>query len=175
MSVADIHLRSARFQAGIRRRNWREHIVAAFLVVAFGWIAWTTPYLVMKAGAVLSVIGIIYISVLLATRARAGDARDLAAAKTWVAFYRGELQRQYEALRDIWKWYLAPLAPGMILIAAGAAFASDNPAPLFAKIVLFVLTLSICAAVFAFVYWINRRAARQLKSAIDTLDAAQKG
>jgi predicted membrane chloride channel (bestrophin family) len=174
MSVADIHVRSARFQAGIRQRNWREHIVAALLVVVFGWIAWITPDLIMKAGAVLSIIGLIYISVLLGTRARAGNARDLAAAKTWVAFYRGELQRQQEALQDIWSWYLAPLVPGMIVIAAGAAFTSDNPAPLFVKITLFVLVLLFCAAVFGFVYWINRRAARQLKSAIDKLDAAQE-
>jgi hypothetical protein len=174
MSIADIHVRSARFQAGVRLRNWREHIIAGLLALVFGWIAWITPDFVVKAGAVLTVLGLVYISALLATRARAGNARDLAAARTWIAFYRGELERQQKALDTIWSWYLAPLAPGVILIAAGGALTPANPAPLFAKIAVLVLVLLFCAAVFWFVYWINRRAARQLKAAIDKLDAAQR-
>ncbi len=170
MSVVDIHIRSARFQARIRRRNWREHIVAALLVAVFGWVAWMTPDLIVKTGSILIVAGLVYISVRLAIHARAGNARDLACAKTWIAFYRGELLRQHEALRDILSWYLAPLVPGITVFMAGAAFTRDNPAPLFAKAIIFVVAMAICAAVFGFVYWINRRAARQLKAAIDKLD-----
>lgn len=174
MSIADIHVRSARFQSRVRNRNWRELIVAGLLVVAFSWIAWITPALFVKLGAALIIAGLIYISVALNTKARAGSAGDLAAANSWADFYRGELARQYTALRDIWRWYLAPLVPGMVVFMAGAAFTPDNPAPFFAKAIIFVLGMGFVALVFWGVYWLNITAARQLKTEIDKLDAARR-
>lgn len=173
MSIADIHVRAARFQAGVRQRNWREHIVAAVMVGVFGWIGWMAPDLAVKIGAALIVLGIVYVSVQLATKARAGSAQDLASAKTWAVFYREELMRQYMALRDVWRWYLAPLAPGLLVLMAGASFAPDRSAPLFAKAILFGVCLLIVAVVFWGVAWINLRAARQIKAQIDAIDAAR--
>jgi len=175
MSIADIHVRAARFQDRVRGRNWREQIVAAFLVVIFGWIAWIVPDVLVKAGAVLIIVGVIYVSVRLATFARAGSPRDLALAENWVAFYRGELMRQYTALNSLWRWYLGPLVPGMVLVMAGGALTPDNPAPLFAKAIVLSLGLTFAGAVFWGVNWINKVAARRLKIEIDRLDAAQRG
>lgn len=175
MSIRDIHVRAARLQDRVRNRNWREYIVAAFLVVAFSWIAWITPDLLVKIGAVLSVVGVIYVSVRLGTLARAGSPRDLALAENWVAFYRGELMRQYTALDSLWRWYLAPLVPGMVLIMAGGALTPDNPAPLFAKLIVLGVGLAFAAAVFWGVYWLNKIAAGKIKAEIDRIDAAQRG
>lgn len=175
MSIADIHVRSARFQSRVRNRNWRELIVAAFMVVTFGWIGWIAPDVIVRIGAGLIIAGLIYVSVALNTKARAGSAGDLAAANTWADFYRDELERQYVALRDVWRWYLAPLVPGLVVFLVGASLTPANPTPFFAKAIVLAFSLAFAAAVFAGVFWINQIGARQLKAEIDKLDAARRG
>lgn len=172
MSIADIQVRAERFRARIRQRNWREIISAVFGVGVFGSVGWVADDLFVKAGAALIIVGFIFVSVQLSTRARAGDARDLARGDASLSFYRDALQRQYQALRNVGSWYLAPFVPGVTLFLAGFAFTPDSPAPLFAKVIIFAISMGICAAVFNFVYVMNQRAARELKAAINQLDSA---
>jgi hypothetical protein len=127
----------------------------------------------VKIGAALIIAAVIYVSVRLATTARAASVRDFAVAESWVAFHRAELVRQHKALRDVWWWYLAPFAPGMILFFAGTSFTPDNPAPLFAKAIVFVFCLAFAAVVFAGVGWLNMIGARRVQAAIDALDAGR--
>ncbi len=171
MSIADIHVRAADFQARIRQRNLREHLVAVFLVPVFGWVGWIAPEPLVKIGAALIIAAIIYVSVRLATTARAASVRDLAHAESWVTFHRAELVRQHKALKDVWRWYISPFAPGMLLFLIGASFTADNPAPFFAKAMVFGLSLIFVGAVFAGVGWLNALAARRVQTAIDALDA----
>jgi hypothetical protein len=85
--------------------------------------------------------------------------------------------RQRDLLSSVWKWYLLPFAPGMILFLLGLLkFVLDQPASHlhYSLIALvFGLTFAGCAGVFALVGALNHWAAKDLQRKIDALDAAR--
>ena len=83
-----------------------------------------------------------------------------------LAFHRGELERQRDLLRGVWKWYLLPLVPGMILFCLGPVMARPEKASL-------AVAVSIAAgnlAFFVFIGELNRRAANKIQGRIDALE-----
>ncbi len=70
-----------------------------------------------------------------------------------VEFYRRELVRQRDLLRSVWSWYLAPLAPGLLVISR-----------------LKPITVAINATVFGGIWWLNQRGAARLTRQIEELD-----
>ena len=98
-------------------------------------------------------------------------------SKTCLEFYRSALARQRDLLSSVWKWYLLPFAPGMILFLLGLLkFVLDQPASHlhYGLVTLwFSITFAGCASVFALVGWLNRRGAKDLEKRIDALDTAR--
>ena len=86
-----------------------------------------------------------------------------------VSFYRWELARQRELLATVWRWYLSPLLPGMLLTLVGRAVETPT---LWAHLGRGVVGL---LALMAFVHWLNRRAASRLQRTIERLDAIADG
>src|SRR5690606_22810115 len=129
MSIAEIHARAERFQSHIRFRNLTEYVAAGLVIAVFAWIAWVLPEPLVRAGALLIVAGAAYVCWKLNSLARAAQRAALDAALDLRAFHRLELMRQRAALAGVWRWYLAPLPPGMILLLGGVAVAAANPAP----------------------------------------------
>lgn len=168
MSLADIHTHAARFQSRIQRRNLIEYIASAFVVVMFTSFAFFLPPPVAKLGCALIVLGTLYVAWKLATIA-SGAEKDEAAS--WRDFHRGELVRQRDALRHVWRWYLGPLVPGFFVFMFGVVFAADNPAPLMAKLVILGLGLGLAAAMFGAIGWLNQRAADTIELEIAALDS----
>jgi hypothetical protein len=165
MSLELIHARG--FQWHIKRRNFIEYAAAVVVVATFSWYVYILSHPVMKLGSALTVLGTL---VLVWQLHKRGSARQppLGAAAS-LAFHRAELVRQRDAVRSMWLWYLAPLAPGMIVTMAGMAMSKPD-APLAAKLVMPVVT----ALVFVGVWLLNRRGARLLQRAIDDLDALNR-
>lgn len=170
MSLAEIHARAERFQNRIRLRNLTEYAAAGFVVAVFAWMAWIVPEPMVRAGAFLMVAGAAYVCWKLHSLARAAQSAALDAALDLRAFHRAELMRQRAALASVWRWYLAPFAPGMIIFLGAVAFAGANPAPLAEKAIVFVLGLGMIGAVFAAVAWLNARAVKQLDAEIAWLE-----
>lgn len=170
MSIADVHTRAERFQARIRQRNWTEYAAAAFVVAAFGWTAVNTPVAAIQIGAGLIMLGALYVCWRLYKLGRAATSDEMAAAQSWADFHRGELMRQREALRTVWRWYLAPFAPGMLVFLAGVAFTPENPAPFPVKLGVFLTGFGLMSAVFGAIAWLNARAADALGREIAALD-----
>lgn len=176
MSLADIHARAARFQSRIRTRNLIEYAAAAFVIAAFAWIAWLVPQPVVRAGATLIVLGTIYVCWRLYALGRAASKAEMeAGARSWADFHRGELARQRQALSTVWRWYLAPFVPGVIVFIAGVAFAPEAGAPFWAGAATFLTVAGFVAAVFAAIAWLNARAVRRLDAEIAALDAVRNG
>jgi hypothetical protein len=174
MSLADIHTRAARFQSRIRTRNLIEYAAAALVVTVFAWIAWEIPQPVVRAGAALMALGALYVCWRLHAMARAASAEEMnAGAQTWADFHRAELVRQRQALSTVWRWYLAPFIPGVIVFVAGVAFAPELGAPFWAGAATFAAGAGFVAALFAAVSWLNARAVRRLDAEIAALDAAR--
>ncbi len=170
MSLAEVHTRAAQFQSRIRLRNLTEYAAAAFVIVAFGWIGWIIPDPMVRAGALLVVAGTLYVCWKLYQLARAASGADQAAAYDLRTFHRAELTRQRAALASVWRWYLAPFAPGALVFLAGVSFSPANPAPLAAKATVFVLGLAFVSVIFAAVAWLNARAVKQLDAELAALD-----
>ena len=175
MSLADVHLHAQRFQSRIRNRNMMEYVAAASVIAFFAWMIPTVPEPIVQFGAGLIVLGALYVCWKLYQLGRAATRGEMnAAAQSWVAFHRAELVRQREALRTVWSWYLAPFIPGMVVFLAGVSFTEANPAPLPARLGVFLAGLGLMAAVFAVIWWLNAQAVKKLDVEIAAVDAARE-
>lgn len=172
MSLADIHARAQTFQSRVRRRNWIEYAAAAFVCAVFIWTAANVPYVVVQTGAVLIVLGAIYVCWKLHELGRAATKAEADAAVSVAAFHRAEMVRQREALSTVWRWYLAPFVPGILVFLGGVSFAPELDTPLAAKASVFVLGVAFIGAMFAAVAWLNARAVKHLDAEIAKLDRA---
>jgi hypothetical protein len=164
ITVEEVAARAAKFQRTIKWRNVREYAAAAFMIV---WMAWSMkdpmPILV-RIGSVLLAAGVVFVVVTLRRRGRAAH-QDAGAAPTSQVLRSlvAELRRQRDLLRDVPRWYLAPFVPGFLLIAIGRFLEQPEKWPVQVRFLLST------AAIFAFVAWLNRRAARNLDKEIAKL------
>ena len=174
MSLADVHLHAQRFQSRIRNRNMIEYVAAGSVVAFFVWMIATVPEPIVQVGSGLIVLGALYVCWKLYQLGRAATRSEMdAGAQSWAAFHRGELVRQREALRTVWSWYLAPFVPGMVVFLAGVSFTEANPAPLPARLGVFLAGLGLMAAVFAVIWLLNAVAAKKLDADIAALDGLE--
>jgi hypothetical protein len=81
-----------------------------------------------------------------------------------VEFHRRELTRQRDLLRSVWRWYIAPIAPGLVIFSAGAASHAGSGSGFYRVLVLY-------AVVFGFIVWLNYRGSLRLDRQIAELDA----
>lgn len=169
MTTADLTRRSARFTSTIRRRNITEYAASALVIGVFGWMAWLIPVPAVKAGAVLIILGALYVCWKLHTLAGA-DAPDTAVPLA--DFHRAELLRQRNALAKVWSWYLAPFVPGLLVFLGGVMFSPDTGMPLMAQFTGFAGALTFTAFIFGFVWYLNQLAVKALDKQIAELDRA---
>lgn len=170
MPVDEVRRRAGAFQSRIRTRNMTEYAASIFVLIAFGGIALTVPDWGVRAGAALIMAGTLYVVWKLHTMARAAGAGEIDAALSLTEFYKSELLRQRAALATVWRWYLMPFVPGMIVFLSAVNFAPDNPAPLAAKLIVFCFSLGIVGALFAGIAWLNGRAVKALDAEIAALE-----
>jgi predicted NBD/HSP70 family sugar kinase len=167
MSVSEIHARAERFQGRIRTRNVIEYGAAAFSIVAFGVFAIILPDPIIRIGVALIIAGLIYVCWKLSRLGRAAHDNDRARAASIADFHQSELMRQRAALASVWRWYIAPLVPGLVVFVAGVALAI--PAPISEKLSLFGTTLGFAALVFAAVIWLNGQAVKRIDAELAAL------
>lgn len=175
MTLADIHTRAQRFQSRIRLRNIFEYGASAIVIGAFAWIGYLVPDPVVKAGAVLIILGTLYVCWQLYARARAASGDAAAQGLSWADFHRAELVRQHDALKSVLGWYLAPFAPGMIVFVLGVAFAPMAGLSFPAALGLALSGLGFIAFIFGAVWALNQWAARRIRTEIEALDRMQRG
>ena len=123
---------------------------------------WLFPSGFVKLGAALVVLGTLVVMWQLGRRA---GARALPAdlADSGLQFQRAQLARQRDALRSVWRWYLAPLVPGLVMFLWGVQGGRVGPIELVVD--------GLVVSVLAWVAWINHRAAARLQREIEALDA----
>lgn len=170
MSIDELRSMAAKFHRRIRRRNLIEQAAALYVVIVFGVGFVKTPQLVPRIAAALAIAGALYVALHLQ---RWGASKPLPAdmgRASGLEFYRQELERQRDLLRGIWKWYLGPLAPGLVLFTI-YRIATAQPIGGLPPVVYAVTGLAIfCAA-----GWVNQRAARRLEKRISELDRELSG
>lgn len=161
MPIEELRRRAAAFETSIRRRNWREYGASLFAGACCLWMLYApTPWHV-RAGAVLSLAGIAAVCLNIYRMGSAPPATDAAAAsRDW---YRKELERQRDLLRGVWKWYLGPLIPGLVMWFAGVLW--DHPE----RWLRVLVSCGIGTALFAGIGKLNAQTARKLDKEIASL------
>jgi hypothetical protein len=161
MPLEVIRARAVKLQRRVKFRNFREYGAAA-LVLPFciRW-TWTLSNPVMRAGAGMMVICLLYVVYQLYKR---GSSREIAG--DCLEFHRRELERQRDAVSSVWRWYLGPMVPGLLVMTLGSLYHNNS-----IRHTWFVwVYLVVCGFFFYLVGKLNQRGARKLQEQIDELD-----
>ena len=172
MSVEQVRLEAGRFQRKISARNLREYAAALAVTVFFGWEFSRTTDLMVRIGFGLILAGTAYVVWHLLSLGSPGTLDEQAGLENWIQFRRRELVRQRDLLRSIWRWYLGPMVPGLVVVIAASLRHGRSH-------LAFVFGVTVYAlAVAAFFVWggrLNARAAEKLQRQIDELDEQSRG
>jgi hypothetical protein len=167
-SVDEIRRKADTFRSKIRRRNIREYLGAAFVVLASSWYFVTINKPIPRISFALMIAGTLYVAYRLY---RMGSARETPAGMgyaTGLNYYRSELERQRDLLRRVWSWYLAPLIPGLALLIGWSLFSAPP-----ARRWYVAAYMVVAAALFWGIAHLNKRAAQRLDRRIMELNAME--
>jgi hypothetical protein len=170
MSIDEIRNRAGKFERTIRWRNAREYVGSLIAAALFGYFFYGTHVWVFRIAYVLFIAGLAWIVVQLR---RKGAAKSLPAemgASPALQYFRAELERQREVVKNVWPWYLAPLVPGFVVLTVGYVRSVPFPKGVVAALIMDTLV----TALFFAVWKMNERAARCLQRKIDELHAAER-
>ena len=173
----DLRRGMSKFERTIRLRNLREYAAAGLVTAVFAYYGWVFPTLLLRLGCVLLILGTAYVTYQLHRKASARPAPAEMGLRNCVEFRRSELERQRDALRAVWSWYLLPLLPGMGLFLLGlfqftksVTEAADRPFHTGAAVLAFIVVAGCIAIVFVAIWLLNRRGANELQKRIDDLN-----
>ncbi|WP_375291329.1 hypothetical protein [Qipengyuania sp.] len=164
--------RATRFERTIRRRNLIEFAAAGLIIPLFATGAIAAGYIgmwgmvagcTMIIAGTLAIIGWLFKDGLNLRREPEVSCRD---------HLRAQYVRQRDLLRAVPKRYLAPLLPGMAAIYATVIVGVAQTRGWTVAIQGVWAPMAGTVAFFAFVAWLNLRAARGLEGQIASLDAA---
>lgn len=161
MSLEEIRKKAEKLQKRVRRRNAREYIASFVALGALGAALFSVHDLFRQIGSALLIAGLLYIVYHLRTR---GAAREITG--DCLEFHRHELERQRDLLTSVWKWYLAPMIPGLLVIGLRALWQNRLGSRFWFGLAYFGGT----ALLFYAVGRLNQRGARCLQRQIDELD-----
>jgi hypothetical protein len=172
ISPAEMRTRASLFRRKIRQRNMREYVVAAIVVAIFSWYAtfsWATTVM-WPIGCGLIVLATLFVSWMLHRHASARPMPGETSLGALIDVHRAELMRQRDALASVWRWYLLPFAPGLVLMFVDMWLgAAAKGSPLKATISLAFVGI-IFIAVGVGVILLNLLGAAWLQRMIDDLD-----
>ncbi len=169
ISAAAISRRAGKFERRIRRRNLREYVSSFVAIVMFGYFFAKDTAILSRVAYILFIAGLGWVVVQLHRKGAPRSMPAAAGGSTSLQFFRAELERQRDAVRTVWSWYLAPLVPGFVFLTLAVMLSSPSSA----RMVRITLADGTVAALFFFVWKLNQRAARCLQRTIDELDAAE--
>jgi hypothetical protein len=170
MSVEAVRLRAGKFERRIARRNLRESVASVVVIIAFGYFFVTAQNTPLRITWGLFIAGMIWLTVQLRRKGTPRTMPEDIGSATCVSFFRSELERQRDLLKNIWPWHLGPLVPGYIALNFAWAFAPPRPTTW-----MTMLAFDLCfAAVFYGVWRLNQRAARCLQRSIDEISSVER-
>jgi len=161
MPLEEIRRRAEKLQKRVRWRNGREYISCLVaIVISARWI-WTLPNPIMRAGSAVMIVSMLYVMFQLYRR---GSSREITG--DCLEFHLRELERQRDAVASVWRWYLGPMIPPLLVWTIGSLAYKRSLSHL-----LFVAGFTaVCGLVFYAVGRLNQRAARCLERQIEELE-----
>jgi hypothetical protein len=171
ISAEEMRAKAKAFERRVRRRNFIEYGAIIFVVVLFSWHAtWPKPATPLWPIAnILIALGALYMGFNLHRLARAASASPAASVTGLIDFHRAELVRQRNALATVWRWYVLPFTPGVVLWLVAQWVGA--PAAAQTKTAMGILMVAIiCIAGFAGIILLNLLGAARLQRMIEDLD-----
>lgn len=172
MSIAEIQQQSRKFEGRIRLRNLTETVAGVIVLVVFGYYLFRFPTPMQRAGSLLTIAGTLFVMYRVNGMAAPGKAPADGEFENCVAFHRRELERQRDLLLAIWRWYLGPLVPGVLLFSVAVIAPKVRHPADWWRAAPFLL---IMVAWFWVVGVRNRKAAAKLQKKIDELGRVAQG
>jgi hypothetical protein len=179
LSMEEIRGKADKFERYIRVRNGIEYAAALVVLAGFGPQLYLGENLYVRAGALLILLATARVVYVLHKQ---GSAQSLPAELGRAAsldFYRSALERQRDLLLNIWKWYLLPFVPGIVVSFFGFAVRDgvilNQPSPIEDRGTggpgLLIIGAGF-AAVYFFAASVNKRKARKIQAELDALEDA---
>lgn len=166
MSMDAIRLRAGKFERRIARRNLRESVIAVGVIALFMYYFATAHDVAYRVTWGLFITGMIWLIVQLRRKGTPKSMPVDAGSSTCLEFFRSELERQRDLVKDYWTWYIVPLLPGYL--ALNVAYLVNFPRSL-RWVSLGVMDVFF-VGMFALLWKLNMRAARCLQRSIDELN-----
>ena len=155
-------------QRRTRLRNGCEYLGG---IACMAWVAWSgwgfiSPRPIMTLGIGLWILGMVFVMVQWHRRAALQESAAQLGTLDAMQFYRRQLERQRDARRGSWRWWLPPLAPSIIVLLV-ALCVEVTPTPWvaiagLATWVVFAVSMGILG---------YERAAQGIQREIDALDS----
>lgn len=167
---AECARRADRFERRIRIRNLVEYAAGALVLILFTassvGAAWIGEWAIALSFA-LVVAGTLIVLRNLARRAGNLERRPEEPCRDHL---RRQYRRQYQALRSVGSWYLAPFIPGLVLLYAVITWKVSAVAGWGEALSGIAGPAAATAGIFAAILAANLWAARGLRRDIDALD-----
>ncbi len=163
MPLEEIRSKARQFEKRIRHRNLREYLGGVVGIAAFTFYLFKFPNPVMRAGSILTIAGVLYVLLRLYKQASPGTLPADLTLSASVEFHRRELARQRDLLRTVWRWYIGPIVPGLVVVSAASGPHPGLGPKFYGMLVLY-------AVVFGFIVWLNYRGSLRLDRQIAELD-----
>jgi hypothetical protein len=166
-----------KFERTIFWRNMREYAASVVVIVVFGYYGLKLHGLLLRVGAGLVIAGTLEVMYELHRRGSVRTPPADLGLNTCIDFHRKSLERQRDALRTIWSWYLLPFVPGLAVFEIGSAMNQwkAHPAALGHIVTNFIISGGTIAAIFLAIWKLNQWTAAKLQKRIDELTALGKG
>jgi hypothetical protein len=161
ITLDEIRDRAGTFRRRIVWRNLREYAAGAVAIAFFVPMLWRNhgwhlaPPILLISGT---------LCVLYQLHKRAGAPAGLAESglRASLAWYRRELERQRDALREVWLWYLLPIVPGVLAQSVDLPWKRGFSLRYLASLVFVLLVL-------VGIWALNLHAARRLDRKIEEI------
>ncbi|MDE1150089.1 MAG: hypothetical protein PW843_26345 [Azospirillaceae bacterium] len=170
MTLNDIKAKAARFEHLVRHRARWQYGSAALSILLFCTYVWFMPGWMLKAGGALEMLAVLYTLTQIPRRAppkaTVADGRPVEV----VDAYRGALIHQRDEMTAVWRWYLLPYVPGIVLMAAGSGVAIHGGGDIGTAYAILALALTIAALCLVVVWLASLLGAARLQRRIDDLN-----
>lgn len=170
MSIEEIRKRAGKFERIFWWRNVREYMGSLLCACLFGYFCYRAHDVFSRIAYCLFIAGLGWMVIQLHRKGSAKRLPGEMGASPALHYFRAELERQRDVVKNVWPWYLAPLVPGFVVLTVGYLTTMPHPKGLLTA----ALVDAVIAAMFFGIWKLNQRAARCLQRKIDELSAAER-
>ena len=166
MTLGNIQARAGKFDTRMRGQNRLTAIAIAVVVIGNAIQLSGMVSLMTRVGTGLILLAVVFVMYRYGRVRGTGPMPVDLGVQQSLAFYRAQIVRHRDAVKNFWWEYALPFVPGIVLSLAGRA--TERPrSPM-----EYALLVVVFALVIGGIRWFNTREASRLQAEIDELDRA---